>query len=135
MMRRAYGLTLIEVLASTALLTILAATCVPLLRRSLRVIRAPAPPLELFELAEFADTFVADPAAFEPGVEEIHREVPWPDAPDLPPVSVWSMTAADDEADHVWLVFTCERWTVARWRPLDGEDETGGEADEHEGGP
>ncbi len=137
-MRRRRGLTLVEVLASAMLLTLLAGTCVPLLRQATRVIREGGPPFELFELAEFADAFVADPAAFEtdeigPLDEQAQLELPWPQAPDRPAITVRRLTVDDADADHAWLTFTCDRWTVCRWMAVEPQDDAADGSDQGEG--
>ena len=127
MMRR-HGLTLVEVLASTVLLTLVAATCMPLLRQAMRVLGEPAPPFELLELVEFADAFIVDLAAsatdeIEPLDDQFPRELPWPDDPDRPAVTIRRLTGED--ADHAWLTFTCDRWTVCRWKAVEPRDDSG----------
>ncbi len=137
-MRRRHGLTLVEVLASTVLLTLVAATCMPLLRQAMRGLREPATPFELLELVEFADAFVADPAAFgfdeiQPVDGEAQLESPWPQDPDRPAVAVRRLTVDDQDADHAWLTFTCDRWTVCRWKAVEPQEDLDDRSDQGEG--
>ena len=83
------GLTLVEVLAATILLAVIAATCTPLIRQATHLVRDTGHSFELFELSRLADELIADPTAF--GVESLHEEfelqVPWPDHLDRPAIT------------------------------------------------
>lgn len=121
-MRIRRALTLVEVLAATVLLAMLAAACMPLLQRAMRGLGAPPEaPFELFELSQLADSFIAD--AFNFGVEssseqdELH--FPWPEHPQRPQVTVRRLTAQDAEADHTWLAFSSSKTFIFRWVPVD----------------
>ena len=124
-MRRRHGLTLVEVLASTVLLAILAATCLPLFQGAMRAFHSPEPPFDLLELSQLADSFIADPTAFgaESLPEEGELEAPWPAHPARPPVTVRRLTAEDPEVDHDWLAFSSGRWDVYRWVQAQEEEE------------
>ena len=126
-MRYGRGLTLIEVLASTALLAMMAAACVPLLRQSMRAAREPEHPIELLELAQIASGFLADPSALKLGQERGSREMPWPDHPERPPIAFERLTSEDVGANHAWVTFTCAGLTVSRWVPVEqpGEEPAG----------
>ena len=129
------GLTLIEVLASTVLLTLIAATCVPLLRQAMEAAREPVRSIDLADLAELADRLVADPEAMESLGFESQQELPWPDLADGPPVVITRFDAAggrtaDGEVNHTWLTFTCDGWSVSRWLAIETEQEPRGEADQ-----
>ena len=124
-MRERRGQTLIEVLAATVLLAILAATCMPLLQRAMRALQTTKPPFELLELAQFADSLVADPSAF--GVEAPSQlaelQLPWPEHHDRPLITVRRLSTSDPESDHAWLTFSCGGGAVYRWVPLEREPE------------
>ena len=124
-MRYRRGLTLIEVLAATALLAMMAAACVPLLRQSMRAAREPEIPIEPYELAEIADGFLADIS--ELGQEPGYGEMPWPDNPERPPIAFEQLTSEDVGANHFWVTFTCAGLTVSRWVPVEepGEEPDG----------
>ena len=124
-LHRFWGLTLVEVLASTVLLTLLAATCVPLLRQAMRALHETEPPVKLSELVQFAEGFSAGLAGFEPESlsEQDYLELPWPEEPDRPAITVRRLIADDEDAGHTWLTFTCDRWTVSRWIAVDLEDD------------
>lgn len=127
-MRYRRALTLVEVLAATVLMAILAGTCMPLLQRAMRASHEPEAPFELLALAQLADWFIGDPAVFGlemPWPSEQVR-VPWPDHPDRPPVTVRGLMAGDPDLDHAWLVFSCEGLAVFRWIPVDDQGEEPG---------
>lgn len=118
MMMHRRGLTLLEVLAAAVLLTVLATTCMPLLRKAMRDLREPEESVAIFDLAQFADDFVADPSAFDaesitPVAEAI--QVPWLEHPDRPAVRVLRLNAIGSDTDHAWLRFACGNRTVVRW--------------------
>ena len=114
------ALTLIEVLAATVLLTLIAATCVPLLRSAVRAVRPPVPPtdqapFDRTDLETLADLVMVDPAAAGLALPlSDDTEIAWPDEPDRPAVRVTYLAPAA-EADHAWLVFDCGPWRVQRW--------------------
>ncbi len=120
-MRIRRALTLVEVLAATVLLAMLAATCMPLLQRAMRALDEPEAPFNPLELSQLADSFLADPSAF--GVEspcdqdELH--FPWPEHPQRPPVTVRCLTAQATEVDHTWLAFSSGNTFIFRWVPVD----------------
>jgi len=118
---RRRGLTLLEVLAATVLLTVLAGTCVPLVRAALPALRPPDRPFALLDLARVADSVVAEPAQFELGAfaEISERQITWPDQPHRPPITVRLITPGEPDVDHRWLAFSCGDWTVHRWIPLE----------------
>ena len=126
MMRRR-GLTLLEVLASTVLLTMLAGACVPLLRKAMNDLRRPDEPFALVELTQLAELFLADPSAF--GVESLPSELDklhvfWPEQPDRSPVTVRRWRADTPPPDHAWLSFSCEGQRIFRWLAVEAEGET-----------
>ncbi len=126
-MRYGRGLTLIEVPAATALLAMMAAACVPLLRQSMRAAREPEHPIELLELAEIASGFLSDPSSLELGQERGSAEIPWPDHPERPPIAFERLMSESVDADHAWMTFTCAGLTVSRWVPVEepGEEPAG----------
>lgn len=131
-MKSQRALTLIEVLASTVLLTMIAATCVPLLRQASEAAREPVRSIDLADLAEFADRLVADADAMETLGGQTQPEVPWPDLPERPPVVItrFDATGGESELNHTWLTFTCDGWSVSRWLAVETEQETQGETDQ-----
>ncbi len=129
MIRR--GLTLLEVLASTVLLSLVASACVPFLVESMAVIYPVRKAITHSELGLLADAFMADPASF--GKEypatltsQEAFEIAGPEASgdvSLPPVTVSRLAPEAIDADHTWLIFTCEGLSVSRWIPLVPEEE------------
>jgi prepilin-type N-terminal cleavage/methylation domain-containing protein len=115
------GLTLLEVLAATVLLAILAGACVPVLQRALPALRPPQRQFELLDLARVADSVVAEPSAF--GVDAVFEanelRMGWPDHTDRPAITVRLLAADDSDDEHGWLVFSSGGWTVHRWMELD----------------
>ena len=120
MMRR--GLTLVEVLASTVLLTLLAATSVPVLHRAIGATREPKASFELLDLALLADSFVAA-GSLPDAQQEYPFELSWPERPERPAVTVELLSA---DTDHVWLTFTCDRWTICRCVAVESQVAAGG---------
>lgn len=123
-MRLRRAMTLVEVLAATVLLAMLAAACMPLLQRAMRALDEPSPPdapFGLLELSQLADSFLADASAF--GVESLSEQdelqLPWPEHPQRPVVTVRRLTAQDAEADHSWLAFSSGKTCIFRWVPVD----------------
>ena len=126
MMRRR-GLTLLEVLASTVLLTMLAWACVPLLRQAMNDLRQMDEPFALVELTQLVEMFLADPSAFgiealpSPG-DELH--LPWPEQSDRSPVIVHRLSTDAGPHDHAWLRFTNRGQHIFRWIPVEVEQES-----------
>ena len=132
------GLTLLEVLAATIMLALLAATCSPIIARAMALMRpsdnqsSDSPLVTVPNLGEIADAFMADPKYFgfaNPFLHQIeHAEFACPTtlragAPISSPladriVRVTRLAAADRNAKHIWLVFECEDCSVVRWAPL-----------------
>ncbi|MCH8151426.1 MAG: prepilin-type N-terminal cleavage/methylation domain-containing protein [Planctomycetes bacterium] len=127
-MRIRRALTLVEVLAATVLLAMLAAACMPMLQRAMRALGAPPPPdapFELFELARLADSFLADPSTFSAKSPSEHDELqlPWPEHPQRPLVTVRRLRAQDAEVDHTWLAFSSGKTFIFRWVPVHHDTE------------
>lgn len=129
-MTRHRGLTLLEVLASTVLLTLLATACLPLLRQAMSDLRPTDEPFALVELTQLAELFLADPPAFgfeslPSQLDELH--LPWPERPGRSPVTVhrWiADTPPPPPHDHAWLSFSCEGQTIFRWLAAEAEPES-----------
>ncbi|MCH8314449.1 MAG: type II secretion system protein [Planctomycetes bacterium] len=129
-MIRRRGLTLLEVLASTVLLTMLASACLPLLRQAMSDLRQTDEPFALVELTQLAELFLADPSAF--GVESLPLEsdelhLPWPERPGRSPVTVrrWRAdTPPPPPHDHAWVSFSCEGQRIFRWLAVETERES-----------
>lgn len=118
------ALTLIEVLVSIVILSMLAGTCVPLMRDSMRSLRDPSITKgDIGELAAFADEVMARPTGFGVATwrEVTELTLAWPQHPDRSPVSVSVGRAAGIEIDHGWVVFTCDGLTVSRWAHIEPE--------------
>ena len=125
-MTRRRGLTLLEVLASTVLLTMLASACLGLLRQAMSDLRQTDEPFALVELTQLAELFLADPSAF--GVESLPSQVdelhlPWPEQPDRSPVTVRRLTADAPSPNHAWVSFSCEGQRIFRWLVVKTERE------------
>ncbi len=127
MMIRRHGLTLLEVLASTVLLTMLASACLPLLRQAMSDLRPTDEPFALVELTQLAELFLADPSAF--GVESLSSQLdelhlPWPERPGRSPVTVRRLSADAPPPDHAWVSFSREEQRIFRWLAVEAEGET-----------
>jgi hypothetical protein len=127
-MRRTLGLTLLEVLASLALLSMIAATCVPLLERAMRVMagtRATDGPL-VTDLAEVANSALNEPGKYQIENWQIVESftIPWQDHAAREPLAVVRMTSGETETDSQringdWVKFTFETTTIYRWIPVE----------------
>ena len=125
MLRR--GLTLLEVLASTVLLTMLASACLPLLRQAMDDLRQMDEPFALIELTQLVEMFLADPAAFgveSPPSERDELHLPWPEQSNRSPVVVHRLSAEAGPHDHAWLSFTSEGQRIFRWVAIKDEQES-----------
>ena len=132
MTRRA--MTLVEVLAATVLLALLAGACLPLMQQSMRSLReADAVGFDARELSLLADAFVAEPQAFTavPLEEMTQVEIAWPETADRDPVRVERLVRlgapaddvpAEEKPDHAWLAFSCGPLTVCRWVPIEEQE-------------
>ena len=120
-MRPRRALTLVEVLAATVLLAMLAAVCMPLLQGAMRALDEPETPFNPAELSQLADSFLADASAFsaKSPSEQDELHFPWPEHPQRPLVTVRRLTAQDAEADHTWLAFSSSDTVIFRWVPVD----------------
>ena len=128
------GLTLIEVVAATVLLTLLAASGVSLIRAARASIEAPVDDSLLFDLGVFADAFVEDPERFGV-ITPLHELADWSmaitwrdgEGVSIQPqriraVQVRTVRPVGSGQDHFWLVF----------QALSGEEgEAGQAADAH----
>ncbi len=126
-MMRHRGLTLLEVLASTVLLTMLAWACVPLLRKAMNDLRQPDEQFALVELTQLAERFLVDPAAFgveSPPSERDELHLSWPEQSDRSPVIVRRLSAQAGPHDHAWLSFTGEGQRIFRWIAIKEERES-----------
>ena len=120
------ALTLLEVLASTVLLTMLAWACLPLLRQAMSDLRQKDEPFALVELTQLAELFLTDPSAF--GVESLpspldELHLPWPERPGRSPVTVRRLSTDPSPSDHAWLSFSCQGQRIFRWLAVEAERE------------
>ncbi|MCK4872012.1 MAG: hypothetical protein KAS72_04730 [Phycisphaerales bacterium] len=125
--RKGRALTLIEVIAAAALLSLLAAVTVPLLRDVRTALTTQQPVTDLFELARLADAVVADPESYgiqltgQSRADASEQSVFWPGAPEQRRVGVRYLTSIG--ADHVWVAFQCGDRAVYRCIPVERDDE------------
>jgi prepilin-type N-terminal cleavage/methylation domain-containing protein len=123
-MPRRAGLTLIEVLAATVLLGVLAVTCVPLLRDIAVTGTQPPVNIDHIDLSFAADAIIENRSSL--GLDTWPAEptlIPWPDDPSHPLVEV-RLQARPSVTDGGWLIFRCEAAAVVRWVALDPEQST-----------
>lgn len=115
-MRAARALTLVEVLAATVILAMLAGAVVPLLADARRTLEHEQSTIEIIDLEQLAADFVDEPKSF--GFEDdlltlTELTIPWPDAPDQPDVRISRIDTED--AHHIWLIFECDSLSVSHW--------------------
>lgn len=130
---RRRALTLIEVVAAVALLTLLAATGMSLLRDARASMERPANDAVIFDLQVFADAIVENPEWF--GIQEELHELPdrdtvlsWPKREELLrrplgllEVRVRLVKPREAPAEHAWLVVhagSSDKRSVSRLVPL-----------------
>ncbi len=128
-MTAARAFSLIEALAATALLAIVAAACLPILSAASRMTDDPARTIDPGSLGELADRIAASPVSF--GVVENHvaYTIEWPEdlAHDAPQVNAIVYTNAALEPPRAdggqaapeerWLSLTCGARASVRWLP------------------
>lgn len=123
------GLTLIEIVTATVLLTVMAAICAPLLRNAVALSTRDRPSVDLDALSILADEVVRDSQSF--GLESLNEpygteiEISWPDSlredleldTSVPPVhlEIVRSDGGEEELNHVWVLFTCGPFSIARW--------------------
>jgi prepilin-type N-terminal cleavage/methylation domain-containing protein len=117
---RRRGLTLIEVVAATVLLSLLAAASLPLLRRAREAVAADESVATRFgELARFADNALADP-----GGSGLREALDNPAAAPIEltgfghgSVTVARLEPVDALLEHAWVAFRTGEFEVHRWIP------------------
>lgn len=121
------GLTLIEILAATVILSASAAVCASMLRGARTSLETPRTSIR--HLAALADTFMEDPASF--GIEKSTLpetgpfSIQWPESidPKLARTAVLvSVTKSTDPPEdalrHAWIVFEHQELAVVRYLAL-----------------
>lgn len=120
------GLTLIEVLAATVLLSMLAASCIPLLRLAMTDLRHQDESFDLIELSLFVDEMLAEPSEFNLDsamfAETSEHTINWPKSTTGTSVIMRRLVSDNPKANHAWLSFSCNGKSVFRWIPVDNED-------------
>jgi len=114
------GLTLLEVLVSLAILSLLAATALPLVRSSVRLLREPRAELDLSELDRVADRLVEDPSQFGFSRLPDQGTVREPDTPAPKSFLFRVLRAQDPKTDHAWLAL--QEGELAVFRKVPRED-------------
>lgn len=116
------GLTLLEVIAATTLLTVVVAACLPMLAEARRWAESQQKTETLNELMRVADDFLADPAKYGINPDDLSKpgfvaEISTDSVADhLGIVSIQLLTAA--YADHAWLRFDAVGRSVFRYSAL-----------------
>lgn len=116
------GLTLLEVIAATALLTVVVAACLPMLAEARRWAECQQKTETLSELMRVADDFLVDPSKYGVNPDDVTKpgfvaEISTDSISDhLGIVSIRLLTAAG--ADHVWLRFDAVGRSVLRYSTL-----------------
>lgn len=136
---RRRGLTLIEVLASTALLTLIAVACVPLLGQALKSLDQESESQDI-DLAKIADELLANPAKFGLDADqlaELQEETELVLPPDLQladadsptpghvEVTAMCLRAADPQTEHGWLVIRAAGQRAYRWLKIPKDEPKG----------
>lgn len=111
------GLTLIEVVVALALLTLVAVTCLPLLRQATHFPRPVDRSLRVRAVGRLADDFLEAPERF--GYDELSAvgTLSGSDAVDGDPLVFRRLEPRELEIDHHWMAFTRGGVRVFRWVP------------------
>jgi hypothetical protein len=120
------ALTLIEVLAATVLLALVAGTCASLIRAATgQLAGGPAGP-PISELAGLADRWL-DPANqdgpspmsewLRSGQDDL--DIPWPGDPAHPGVHLHLLRSTGGDAARTWIELECSGTRVWRWMPVE----------------
>ncbi len=115
---RRRGLTLIEVLAATVLLSLIAATCLPLMQKAARDLAAAptSPTWDIIELQDYLDEVADDPTGF--GIEVWPPDAATINWPDGAMRSAVELRRAHETATHVWLEASCDGQRIFVWAAL-----------------
>lgn len=127
------GLTLIEVLLAVLLITITAATCLPIIQSAVTTLREARADAEPYDLSRLADAWMEDhlvlPSKGGAG-DALPADVSWPDDPGRAAVHVELMPrgsgsgSGEESIDHAWVLFTCGDQRVVRWIVMEKEEQT-----------
>ncbi|MCP3905290.1 MAG: prepilin-type N-terminal cleavage/methylation domain-containing protein [Planctomycetes bacterium] len=113
------GLTLVEVLASTVLLVVIATVCLPTITAAREHLAADPDMVPVDLLGAAADEFMAEPESH--GVESLPDLEQVEITPSIGAVVVTRVEGSTD-ADHVWLRFSAGTTSVFRWVRLPEEE-------------
>ncbi|MCP3902961.1 MAG: prepilin-type N-terminal cleavage/methylation domain-containing protein [Planctomycetes bacterium] len=114
------GLTLVEVLASTVLLVVIATVCLPTITAAREHLAADPDAVPVDLLGAAADEFMAEPESH--GVESLPElEQVEITTSSLGPIVVTHVEGPMDSA-HVWLRFSAGTTSVFRWVRLPEEE-------------
>lgn len=122
------GLTLVEVLAALLLLSLIAGTCLPLLR-SIRIhLEEAEPAIELYELAQLADRTLTRAGTDLAEGGPVRFELPWErvqERPLLVHVRVVKASESDEieSLPHAWVIFESDGLVVSRWIPKPSDED------------
>lgn len=114
------GLTLLEVLIATVLMTMIAATCVPALREAAMVMQSDELTIEYIELTAIIEEWLDEHS--HPLEELPEGEAMTIDGIDTvvdQPATIRFLRSDVEEADHGWLVGQCGQVELLRWVPID----------------
>jgi len=112
------GLTLIEVVAALALLTLIAVTCLPLLRQATNFPSPVDRSSSLQAVRGLAASFLDAPEHF--GYDELSDMgyLTGADALDESPLTFRRLEPQESEIDHQWMAFSRDGVRVFRWVPV-----------------
>ena len=134
-MKQRHGLSLLEVLLATALLSILAAVSIPLIQRAGYIIDSPGRVGDLTQLVDRSREVISDPESFGIDLATLDGtvEIPWTEVVDRSPLLLRRFTTDDslfpigldseDEPESVplkpgsWLIFSFEDHHLPYWLP------------------
>lgn len=122
-MTRGRAITLVEVVAATALLALTIGALVPLLRDARGIGEPDAIAIELFELSRAADAIFKN---LEPSdvadLARVPRHMDWPGDAGQSRIGVRAEIVSVEERVWAWVTFEHSGLSVARWAQLPGAE-------------
>jgi prepilin-type N-terminal cleavage/methylation domain-containing protein len=118
------GLTLLEVLLASALLTLIAAVCVPVLTEARQLMERHQPSIDAVELGVLADTWLdasTPPSERLDALTAPGQRLRLADRNVL--VIAHSSTQRSESEDGLWVSFTADGVTTVRWVAIPAAEE------------
>ena len=115
------GLTLLETLCASVLLTMIAATCIPMMQSATQVTHVidSTTHSSLFDLSIFVDQWLDEQKlVIHADDPPLFIEIPWLEGEIHSYVQVTQLECNTPDIDHTWFVFQCGEQQVLRSVPV-----------------